>query len=67
MEDLAKRLARKLKRLRGDMTQRRFARRLGISSASLNRLENRQQNVSLKTLTLLCKRLKCDIGDLFDD
>jgi DNA-binding Xre family transcriptional regulator len=62
---LAQRLARGLALMRGEESQNRFARRLGISNASLNRIENRGQNVSLKTLEMLCRRLKCDIGDLF--
>jgi len=28
-------------------------------------MEQGEQNVSLKTLEVLCKRLKCDIADLF--
>lgn len=48
------------------MSQRQFARKLGISKTSLSRMEMAEQNVSLKTLEHLCKRLKCDVGDLFD-
>ncbi len=63
---LAKRLAENLRRRRGDMTQVEFARKSGISRTSLNRMENCEQNVTLKTLEQLTKALKCDIGDLFD-
>jgi putative transcriptional regulator len=45
--------------------QRDFARRLGISKSSLHRLEMRQQNVGLDMLEHLCRRLKCDLADLF--
>lgn len=62
---LAERLARGLALLRGEESQNQFAKRLGISNASLNRIENRVQNVSLKTLEMLCRRLKCDVGELF--
>jgi len=62
---LRKRLARGLARFRGEMSQNQFARTLGISNASLNRIENGIQNVSLATIETLCRRLKCDIGDLF--
>lgn len=62
---LTKRLARGLARFRGDASQNQFARKLGISNASLNRIENGVQNVSLKTLEILCRRLNCDIADLF--
>ena len=67
MENLANRLAQKLRALRGDVPQRTFARKLGVSVATLNRLESCQQNVTLKTLEKLCARLKCKIGDLFEE
>jgi DNA-binding Xre family transcriptional regulator len=41
-----------------------MARRLGVSHAIYTRLENVNQNVTLKTLTQLCRALHCDIGDL---
>jgi len=62
---LAARLARGLASVRGDASQNQFAKKLGISNASLNRIENQVQNVSLKTLEVLCRRLNCDIVDLF--
>ncbi|MBI4584565.1 MAG: helix-turn-helix transcriptional regulator [Planctomycetes bacterium] len=65
MGNLANRLAKKLRDLRGDLPQVQFARRLGISKSSLNRMEIGDQNVSLRTLERLCARLKCDVGDLF--
>ena len=65
MEGLAQRLAKKLIELRGDIPQYRFAKKLDISKSTLNRLEIGEQNVSLKTLEKLCKKLKCDISDLF--
>jgi transcriptional regulator with XRE-family HTH domain len=65
MGKLADRLAKRLRELRGDVPQNRFARRLGISKSSLNRMEIGDQNVSLKTLEKLCTRLKCDFADLF--
>jgi len=64
---LAKLLAKNLKKRRGKMTQGAFARKLGISRPTLNRLEIAQQNTTLKTLQQLVKALKCDIGDLFKD
>jgi DNA-binding Xre family transcriptional regulator len=42
-----------------------FARKLGISSSSLHRMEMGEQNVTLKTLEHLLKRLKCDVNDVF--
>ena len=65
MGNLATRLARRLRELRGDTPQVHFARKLGISKSSLNRMELGDQNVSLRSLETLCTRLRCDIADLF--
>ena len=65
MGTLAERLAWRLQELRGDVAQVQFAKKLGISKSSLNRLEQGDQNVSLRTLETLCRKLKCDIADLF--
>ena len=67
MGNLARRLSKKLRDLRGDTPQYLFARRLGLSKSSLNRMEIGYQNVSLRTLERLCTRLRCDIGDLFPE
>ncbi|MBI1850189.1 MAG: helix-turn-helix transcriptional regulator [Planctomycetes bacterium] len=64
-QNLAKRLAKKLRELRGEVPQYRFAKRLGISKSSLNRMEIGEQNVSLKTIEKICQKLKIDITDLF--
>ena len=65
MGNLAARLARRLRDLRGEVPQYQFAKKLGVSKSSLNRMEIGDQNVSLKTLERLCARLKCDVVDLF--
>ena len=65
MDDLATRLGKRLQALRGDLSQLQFSKKLGISNSSLRRMEEGEQNVSLKTLETLCRRLKCDVGDLF--
>ncbi len=62
---LAEKLAKNLKTLRGKQTQGAFARKLGISRATLNRLESISQNTTLNTLEQITKSLKCKIGDLF--
>lgn len=65
--DFAEQLARSLRRAREDagLTHREMARRLGISHATYTRIENVNQNVTLKTLTQLCRSLNCDMGTLF--
>ena len=66
METLNRQLARQIKQRRGQATQTEFARKLGIAVSSLNRIEQGQQNVTLKMLDKLCKSLKCRVQDLFD-
>ena len=63
---LAEKLAKNLRLLRGKQTQGAFARKLGISRATLNRLESISQNTTLKTLNQITNNLNCDIGDLFE-
>ncbi|MBI3846683.1 MAG: helix-turn-helix transcriptional regulator [Planctomycetes bacterium] len=63
--NLAKRLAKRLIELRADTPQYLFARKLGISKSSLNRMEIAQQNVSLRTIEKICQKLKLDITELF--
>lgn len=64
---LSIRLARYLRAKRGEMTLVQYAKKLGISKSSLNRMEMGQQNVTLETLDLLCERLKCSVEVLFDE
>jgi DNA-binding XRE family transcriptional regulator len=45
--DLAQLLAKNLRARRGDMTQEVFARKLGISRATLTRLESASQNTTI--------------------
>jgi len=49
------------------LTYQQFSRKLGISDSTLQRMEVGQQNVTLKTLEQICDRLKCDVGDLFQE
>lgn len=63
--DLAYLLAKNLRARRGDMTQEVFARKLGISRATLTRLESASQNTTITTLNQITKALKCEVSDLF--
>jgi len=65
MSDITQRLAANIRRRRGDIPQRAFALKLGISQSTLARIENAGQNTTLSTLEQLMKSLKCDIGGLF--
>ena len=64
---MQKHLGHFLRKRRGEMTLPAYARKLGISSSSLHRMEMGEQNVTLTTLERLLKRLKCRAGDIFDD
>ena len=64
---LQKRLGRFLRQKRGELTLSVYARKLGISSSSLHRMEMGEQNVTLITLEQLLKRLKCRVSDVFED
>ncbi|MBX3177701.1 MAG: helix-turn-helix transcriptional regulator [Candidatus Hydrogenedentes bacterium] len=65
MSNLNALLGRRLRELRGDTPQVQFASKLGISKSSLNRIEMGDQNVSLKTIEVICAKLGCSIADLF--
>jgi len=66
---LSRQLAESLRRLReeANLTQTQMAKRLGISQPTLNRLESASQNTTLKTLTQICRALRCAPGDLLPD
>jgi DNA-binding Xre family transcriptional regulator len=64
--NLQQQLSRFLREKRGEMTYAQFARKTGISLATLKRLEIGEQNVTLKTLEQLTKRLKCKMSDIFE-
>ena len=65
-QKFAQQLKAFLRKRRGDKTLEEFARKVGISYSTLQRIENCQQNVTIKTLEHLCERLKCKMGDIFE-
>ena len=64
---MQKQLGSFLRQKRGDLTLPVYARKLGISPSSLHRMEMGEQNVTLKTLEQLLKRLNCRVAEVFDD
>jgi len=64
---MQKQLGQYLRKRRGEMTLPAYARKLGVSSSSLHRMELGEQNVTLKTLELLLKRLKCNAAEVFNN
>ncbi len=67
MKKLNNELSKKIKQLRGEQTQREFARKLGIDQATLNRIEQKAENITLKTIQKICTNLKCSVGSLFNE
>jgi len=65
MRAYRERLAYYLRTLRGEEGQIAFARRIGVSQSTLQRLEMADQNVGLDTLETISTRLHCEIGELF--
>jgi len=63
--ELANKLAKNIREMRGNKSLKAFSRKTGISYATLSRIESQQQNVSLHTLEQLCISLKCNLSDLF--
>lgn len=62
-------LGRRVASIRQDRlgaTQQELARRMGVSSAYLWRVEDGRQNLSLRTLGRLAKSLGVTLADLFD-
>ncbi|MES9854676.1 MAG: helix-turn-helix transcriptional regulator [Candidatus Thiodiazotropha sp. LLP2] len=60
-------LATAIKALRGGQSQAAFAKRIAISQSTLARIETEEQNVTIDTLELICKRLGCSLSDLIQD
>lgn len=65
MVQLRERLAKFIREKRGETPQREFARKIGVTQSTVMRIENLDQNVTLKTLETLCRAFHTDIGDLF--
>ena len=64
---LQKKLGVFLRKKRGDLTLLQFSKKLGISDASLHRMEQGSQNVTLNTLERISDRLKCSVGQMLGE
>jgi DNA-binding Xre family transcriptional regulator len=64
---LQKKLGAFLRKRRGDLTLLQFSKKLGISDASLHRMEQGEQNVTLNTLERISERLKCRVGEMLGE
>jgi transcriptional regulator with XRE-family HTH domain len=64
---LRKQLAEFLRKRRADQTFQQFARKLGLSDSTLQRIEATQQNVTIDTIEHIANRLRCKVSDIFVD
>lgn len=58
-------IGRFLRTKRGDLTLAQFARKIGLSDSTLQRLEIGEQNLTIDSLEQIAKRLKCDVREIF--
>ena len=64
---LRKQFGKFLRETRGDLTLRDFARKSGLSSSTLQRLEMGDQNLTLDTLETVLRKLKVSVKDVFKE
>ena len=62
---LSKKLAKFMNKKRGNLTFLQFSEKMEMSRASLHRIEQGKQNVTLETLEKICERLHCHPSDIF--
>jgi transcriptional regulator with XRE-family HTH domain len=63
--DLDKKFAAFLKKQRGEMSYRDFAKKTGLTASSIFRLEQGDQSITLGRLSAVLKKLKCSLLDVF--
>ncbi len=54
-----------LRKQRGDLTFAQFARRIGVSKSTLQRLEQGEQNITVDTLEHLLAKLSARMSEVF--
>lgn len=65
--DLARIVHRKLREAQGELTQRAFARKLGVSVGSVARSITGPENMTLSTLAKISRALHVTPSQLLDD
>ncbi|MEW6158678.1 MAG: helix-turn-helix transcriptional regulator [Verrucomicrobiota bacterium] len=64
---LEQQLGHFLRKKRGSLTYAAFAKKLGLSPATVFRMEMGQQNTTLRTLEQIQRRLNCTIAEIFTE
>ncbi len=65
--DSAKTLQRKLREAQGELTYRAYAKKLGLTLSTLNRLLNSPHNATLTTIDKISRALRVSPSQLLDD
>lgn len=65
--DAAKTVHRKLREAQGELTQRAFARKLGVSVGLVARLTTAPQNLNLSTIQKISRALRVTPAQLLDE
>jgi len=65
--EIARIVHRKLREAQGEMTQRAFARKLGVSVGAVARLITGPENMTLSTLAKISRALHVTPSQLLDD
>jgi transcriptional regulator with XRE-family HTH domain len=66
-DTLDTKLAKFLRKQRGDMTYEQFSRKLGITKTTLFRIENGQQSITLRMLQQIVSRLRVNVTEVFGE
>jgi len=64
LSGLDENFGKNLRKLRGELSQVQFSKRLGVSQSTLNRLENVESSATLFLVDRICSRLKIEPSDL---
>ena len=65
--DAARVVQRKVREMKGEMTYRAYAKKLGLHLSTLNRLLNTPQNATLATIEKISRAFRITPSQLLDD
>ncbi len=65
--DAAKIVQRKVREMKGELTYRAYAKKLGLHPSTLNRLLNSPQNATLNTIGKVSRALRVTPSQLLDE
>ena len=63
---LEENISKNLKKLRGDLSQVQFSKKVGIAQSTLNRIENLEASPTIHLLEKVARKLKVRVEDLLE-